>query len=116
MIGMKSRGNPKNRSTLTLTVCASGEKLKPQLIFKGKAKGTIVQKELPTFATKNKLLLCCQPSAWQDQANMDQWIDKIWAPHVENKPENVEPILFLDHFKVHKSEQTKAKLASLGTK
>lgn len=115
-VGVKSRGNPKNRSTLTLGVCANGEKLKPQLIFKGRATGAIATRELPTYSTKEKILHCCQPNAWQDQNNLNQWIDKIWAPHLEDKPENVEPILFLDHFKCHKSEETKKKLEDLQTK
>ena len=115
-VAVKSRGNPKNRSTLSLGVLANGDKLKPQLIFKGEAKGTIATRELPTFPTKNKVLLCCQPNAWQDQSNLNQWIDNIWAPHIAERPANVEPILFLDHFKCHISDQTKAKLESLGTK
>lgn len=113
-INCRKTANSTARVTVSLAVSANGDKLKPMLIFKGKPEGTIARTEIPTFETRNELLLCCQENAWQDEANMRRWIDEILVPYLQEKAQGVPAILFLDHFSVHKSAATMARLAEIG--
>jgi len=45
---------------------------------------------------------------------MLKWIEKVLAPHLQQKPPETEAVLILDKYKVHMSESTTAALAALG--
>ena len=113
-ISCRRTSNSTARLTVSLAVSADGDKLKPMVIFKGTPDGRIATRELPDFETSDELLLCCQEHAWQDERNMEWWIDAILVPYLQEKADGVPVFLFLDQFEVHKSARTRAKLATLG--
>lgn len=92
-ISCRKSANSTARLTVTLAVSADGDKLKPMVIFKGKADGRIATRELPEFETSDELLLCCQEHAWQDERNMERWIDTILVPYLQEKAEGV-PVFY----------------------
>ena len=110
----RKTSNSTARLTVSLAVSADGDKLKPMVIFKGTPDGRIATRELPEFETRDELLLCCQPHAWQDERNMERWIDEILVPYLQERAEGVPVFLFLDHFEVHKSRRTRQHLEALG--
>ena len=63
------------------------------VIFKGMPDGRIATRELPDFETSDELLLCCQEHAWQDEKNMEQWIDAILVPYLQEKADGV-PVFY----------------------
>jgi hypothetical protein len=108
-----------SRFTACLGVSANGDKLKPFLIFKGKAGGTIDVREFGhqnRFAGAAEAYLCAQESGWQDGQNMLRWIDAILVPYLQEKVQGrIIPIhLLLDHFSVHWTEAVQERLQALG--
>ncbi|KAG7367332.1 DDE superfamily endonuclease [Nitzschia inconspicua] len=84
------------------------------IIFKGEPRGTIATRELPVSQFANQLALCCQPAAWQDNENMNMWIDEYLVPHIQQRADGAPVVLFLDHFRCHYSDIAKAKLNNIG--
>ena len=84
--------------TVAVTVTASGEMLKPLIIFKGKPKGRI-QREFPTYPEGS--FYSCQDNAWMDEQVMKDWVETVLKPHVEQAPEDIHPILLLDSYRCH---------------
>ena len=113
ILGRESKGQ-KKRATVTLTVTASGEKLKPMVIFKGKEGGDIETRELANSPYKDDLFLTVQPNAYQDENNMIRWIDQVIGPHLQQKAAGAPVILFLDAFSAHHCQAVRNKLASMG--
>lgn len=113
-INMRRTCNSTARLTVSLAVSASGEKLKPMVIFKGRPEGRIASREFSDFETRDELLLCCQDNAWQDNENMGRWIDGVLVPYLQEKAEGVPVLLFLDQFEAHKSAATRARLEAIG--
>lgn len=113
-VTVRGTGGGRDRTTVCLGVAADGSKLKPMMIFKGNPTGTIARRELPENPNRDDIALVCQPNAYQDEANMLQWIELCLAPYVADKPEGVPCILFLDQFSAHQTDAVKARLEELG--
>ena len=87
------------RATCALTITASGKMLDPVMVFKGKPNGRIVTCEFPEFP--DGILYTCQDNAWMDEKVMLQWVEKILKPYVDDAPDGVVPLLFLDLYHCH---------------
>ena len=87
------------QTTCALTITASGKMLDPLMFFKGKPNGRIVTREFPEFP--DGILYTCQDNAWMDEKVMLQWVEKILKPYVDDAPDGVIPILFLDSYLCH---------------
>ena len=87
------------RATCPLTITASGKMLDPLMVFKGKPNGRIVTREFPEFP--DGILYTCQDNAWMDKKVLLQWVEKILKPYVDDAPDGVIPILFLDSYRCH---------------
>lgn len=98
-VNVRKSTNDTKRATLAVTVTASGTKLTPFMIFKGALGGKIDARELKTFPEEMKYTV--QKNAWMDERAMLMWVDEILAPYVAGAPDEVEPVLILDAFKVH---------------
>eukprot|EP00977_Amphora_coffeiformis_P025752 scaffold21973_cov102-Amphora_coffeaeformis.AAC.1 len=96
------------------TITASGGKLKPFLVFKGKPsdKGGRIKREFPTYP--NDMLYATQEKAWADKAIMRQWVKKVLKPYVKNAPADVVPLLILDVHSAHKTDDVRNDIADLG--
>ena len=115
ILGKESKGG-KRRATVTLSVTASGEKLRPMVIFKGKEGGDIESRELANSPYKEDLFLACQPNAYQDENNMLRWIDEVIGPHLQQKAAGAPVILFLDAFLAHHCHAVLDKLGAMGVR
>lgn len=82
-----------------MTVTASGEMLKPLVVFKGKPGARIEAREFPTFPADNAY--ACQETAWMDERVMLMWVRRILKPFVHDCPINIQPLLLLDSYKCH---------------
>lgn len=102
------------RVTAAACVSAAGDKLKPFLIFKGEQNGRIATRELPNSQYRERMSLHCQKKAWMGQDEMEKWIHLILLPYLREKGGGVRPLLILDDYKVHKSEETKRLLEENG--
>jgi hypothetical protein len=83
-------------------VTASGEMLKPLVVFKGKPGGRIEAREFPTYPADNAYAI--QESAWMDERAMLQWVRTILQPFLEDVPANIQPLLLLDSYRCHTME------------
>ena len=102
------------RFTVSCTIAANGDKLKPFLIFKGEQNGRIATREFPTNPERDRVVLCAQKSAWQDEGNMVTYCDKVLVPYLQEKAQGVPCLLLLDAFSAHWTAQTTAKLQEIG--
>ncbi|KAG7359208.1 DDE superfamily endonuclease [Nitzschia inconspicua] len=84
-----------SRFTVTCTVSANGDKLKPYLIFKGERNGRIATQELPTNPYREQVALCCQNKAWHDGINMEDYIDRVLVPYLQQKANGVPCLLLM---------------------
>ena len=107
-------GDSGTRFTVSCTISANGDKLKPFLIFKGEDNGRIATREFPTNPERDRVVLCAQKSAWQDEGNMVTYCDKVLVPYLQEKAQGVPCLLLLDAFSAHWLAQTMAKLQEIG--
>jgi hypothetical protein len=97
-----------------LAVSANGEKLKLMLIFKGTPTGRIATREFRTNHYRDRLVLACQESAWQDRNNILLWIDRVLVPYLQEKAAGAPAAILLDEFRVHWTEEVGARFQALG--
>ena len=98
-VHVRKSTNDTKRATVALCVTASGKALTPMIVFKGKPKGRIMMLEFPEYPLGMEY--ACQDNAWMDETVMLQWVDKVLKPYVDNAPEGIVPILFLDSYRCH---------------
>jgi hypothetical protein len=89
-IVVNTLGLEKKKISIILSITASGYKLKPLMIFKGK-KGKTTEKKLPNLEeVKQKMVVVkCQSEAWCDKDIFTSWIDEVFSPYllfVSKKP------------------------------
>jgi hypothetical protein len=102
------------RFTVSLTISANGDKLKPYLIFKGERFGRIATREFPTNPNRDRVVLCCQKKAWQDKENMEDYIDKVLVPYLQQRATGAPTLLLLDHFSAHWTDSVQDRLHQIG--
>jgi hypothetical protein len=100
-INIRSSTNTTSRISVALTVTASGELLRPLLVFKGKPDGRIDKKELRTFPTEAEYSV--QEKAWMDSVVMLKWIERVLKPFLTDTvvPPGIRPLLLLDSYRCH---------------
>jgi transposase-like protein len=109
-VSIRSTGSS-NRVSVLLGVTMSGTKLEPFLIFKGKPTGRIIRE----FAQMNYPEGCVytvQQKAWIDEESFSVWIEKIWKPFCESRPQTY---LIMDQCKVHMMNSIVGQLQDVGT-
>lgn len=94
-------GLEKKKISIILSITASGYKVKPLMIFKGK-KGKTTEKKLQNLEeVKQKMVVVkCQSEAWCDKDIFTSWIDEVFSPYllfVSKKP----GLLILDKATMH---------------
>ena len=99
--------------TVSLGISANGDKLKPMCIFKGAPNGRIVTREFAENPHCDDVVLACQKTAWQDEQNMLQWIDKVLVPYLQEKAAGAPACILLDRFPAHWTNGIKTKIESL---
>ena len=99
------------RVTVAVTVTASGELLKPMIIFKGKSGGRIQQREFPSYPGES--FYACQDCAWMDERVMKEWIKAVVKPHVQQAP-GVHAVLLLDSYRCHLMSSVVDEISALG--
>jgi hypothetical protein len=104
--------NDMKRATFAMTVTASGKVLTPLLVFKGKPGGRIEKREFPTYPSQ--ILYACQDNAWMDEKVMLIWVEKVLKPYVQDAPEHVVPLLFLDSYRCHMMASVVDEIHALG--
>ena len=101
--------------TLAVFVTASGKKLTPYIIFKGKLNRCIVRE----FSKINSRYpenahFTVQDSAWMDEQCCLEWVEKCVKPWAESAPEGIIQLLFLDSYKCHQQASVVNSIAELG--
>ena len=100
--------------TVSITISVNGDKLKPYVIFKGEPNGRIATRELPTIPARDRVVLCCQKKAWQDALNMQDYIEKVLVPYLQEKAAGVPCLLLLDKFLAHWTVPVQERLTQIG--
>ena len=100
------------RVTVAVSVTASGNFLKPLVVFKGKPGARIETREFPTYPDSN--FYACQERAWMDERVMRKWIRLVLRPYVETAPPNIDPIIFLDSYRCHMMAPVVDEIQQLG--
>jgi DDE superfamily endonuclease len=91
------------RCTVLLAVSASGEKLKPLIVFKGKPNSNShnsVENELRTLGYPEEAVYCVQKKAWCDTRVFSLWVEKVWAPFCESR-NNEKTMFIMDRHGTH---------------
>lgn len=98
-VNVRTSTNSTMRVTVAVCVTASGEMLKPLLVFKGKPGGRIERE----FNQYNKDgLYTVQEKAWMDEMIMKVWVEKFLKPFVESAARSgCHPVLILDSYRCH---------------
>ena len=91
--------NDTKRAIAALCITASGKALTPMIVFKGKPQGRIVTRGFPEYPLGMEY--ACQDNVWMDETVMLQWVNKVLKPYVDDAPEGIIPILFLDSYRCH---------------
>jgi hypothetical protein len=100
------------RCTVTFTISAPGNILKPMVVYQGAPCGCIALRKLPLHPHKRHYAM--QKKAWFDKAVMLDWVENVLTPYVATAPAGVIPIVFLDSFKVHLLGSVAYAIKSLG--
>jgi hypothetical protein len=100
------------RCTVAFTISASGNILKPMVVYQGAPCGRIALRELPLHP--HECHYAMQKKAWFDEAVMLDWVENVLALYVATAPAGVIPIVFLDSFKVHLLGSVAYAIKSLG--
>ena len=100
---------------LAVFVTASGKKLTPYIIFKGKLNGCILRE----FSKDNSgypenAHFTVHDNAWMDEWCCLEWVEKCVKPCAESGPEGIIPLLFLDSYKCHQQASVVNSIAELG--
>jgi DDE superfamily endonuclease len=91
------------RCTVLLAVSASGEKLKPMIVFKGKPNSNThnsVENELRTLGYPENGVYCVQKAAWCDSRVFNLWVEKVWVPFCATR-NNEKTMSLMDHHRTH---------------
>ena len=101
--------------TLAVFVTASGKKLTPYIVFKGKLNRCIMRE----FSKVNSgypenAHFTVQDNAWMDEQCCLEWVEKCVKPWAESAPEGIIPLLFLDSYKCHQLASVLDSIAELG--
>ena len=99
------------RVTAAVTITASGKKLCPMLVFKGKPGGRI-EREFSGYPDGGKYTV--QERAWMDESVMMKWVDTVLKPYVEGAPQGIIPVLLLDSYRCHMMASVVSKINELG--
>jgi hypothetical protein len=92
---------------------ASGEMLKPLIVFKGKPGARIETREFPTFPQDN--FYASQQSAWMDERVMRMGVREVLKPCIEDAPaRHIQPLLLLDSYKRHTMASVTGNIEALG--
>jgi DDE superfamily endonuclease len=102
-----------SRATGMMTICASGKKLQPLIVYQASTKGPI-RKSLDNFPEGAQYTT--QKKGWTNRVSMLCWIDKVLAPYIATRPGHVIPIVVLDSHSAHKTKKVRNRLAELGCK
>jgi hypothetical protein len=110
-INMRQVDNSK-RCTVTFTISASGNILKPMVVYQGAPRGCIALRKLPLHPHERHYAM--QKKAWFEEAVMLDWVENVLASYVATAPAGMIPIVFLDSFKVHLLGSVAYAIKSLG--
>ena len=113
-VNIRSYTSTTSRISVALTVTASGDLLRPFLVFKGKPNGRIDKKELKTFPPEGEYTV--QEKAWMDSVVMFRWIETIVKPFLANAivPAGIRPLLLLDSYRCHMMGSVVSAINELG--
>ena len=100
------------QATVAVTVTASGEMLKPLVVYKGKPGACIETREFPTFP--DNTFYACQGSAWMDKRIMQMWVRLVLKPYIEDVSMHIQPQLLLERYKCHTMASVFADIEALG--
>lgn len=100
------------RVTVAVTLTASGEMLKPLIVFKAQPNGRIEKRELSLYPEGS--IYACQPAAWMDERVMKVWIETVLKPHVAKAPAGIIPVLLLDSYRCHLMSSVTGIIQDLG--
>jgi len=115
-INVTKTASAAHRATVAVTVSADGDMLDPMIIFRGTVDGRIATRELPTIAQATNTVATCQQNGWMDAEQMFHWVDTILRRYLQENGANVEPLLFLDSYSVHKKAEVVTAIEALGCK
>ena len=92
----------KRRITYVVSCTASGQMLKPMVIFKGKTKRSISK----IAHSKGMIFVTFQQKAWMDENLMQQWIKEVLLKYSEGR----HCLLLLDSFRAHLTDKVSRSL------
>lgn len=111
-IHVRKSTNDTKRATFAMTITASGKILTPYMVFKGKAGARIETREAMTFP--RDMYYACQENAWMDERVMLLWVEKVLKPYVEQAPDGIVPLIFLDKYRCHMMRSVVEQIQELG--
>lgn len=103
-------GQEKTCCTMSFSICADGSKLKPMITFNEK----IAKSKLPRSDYCDLIVFSIQPNDWQNQENMNDWIDHFLVPHIQQMAGGMPVILLLYKFSAHWFASLMARMQTLG--
>ena len=97
-----THGSERTRISLLLCISASGEKLPPLLVFKGKSDGNKIKKlKENEYVKKKKIFVECQENSWADNNIFMIWLNNVFFRHKLEQENSAKKILIMDRATTH---------------
>lgn len=101
-VKINTTGHEKQNMTVVLSVLASGDKLKPLVIFK---KRLTPKRDFPSGA-----VIKVNKKGWMNESIMMEWIQEVWRERGNREQDPEKSLLMLDFFSAHRTERVRAEL------
>uniref|UniRef100_A0A0N5BCA4 DDE-1 domain-containing protein n=1 Tax=Strongyloides papillosus TaxID=174720 RepID=A0A0N5BCA4_STREA len=95
-VKIDTTGHEKSNFTVVLGVTASGEKLKPMIIFK--------KKLLPKGNFPPNVVIKVNDKGWMTEDIMKEWIEEVWKERLHYNPDSRNSLLIFDSARSHLTE------------
>uniref|UniRef100_A0A0K0FPR9 DDE-1 domain-containing protein n=1 Tax=Strongyloides venezuelensis TaxID=75913 RepID=A0A0K0FPR9_STRVS len=96
---ISSTGHEKSNFTVMLSVLATGEKLKPLIIFK--------RKTLPKVSFPEGIVVKANSKGWVTSALMKEWLVKCWNERLNRDLDSAKSMIIMDSARCHITDVVK---------
>ena len=113
-VHVRKSNDDTRRCTAALTCTASGEFLRPMIVYKGQPGKHIATRELPLHDPTSHY--ACQVKGWMDEIRMQEWVHVVLAAYIADTPPppGIVPVILLDAYRVHMCQAVVDSIQALG--
>jgi DDE superfamily endonuclease len=108
-IRIANSGGSKRGFTVALCASAAGGKLPAVVIFKERS-GCVPLRALSMMTIPDNVIVRATPNGWMTTSEVHYWVENVWNSSLERRR-----IIFLDQYRPHHTQDTRARFAQQNT-